>query len=234
MRYVDPTGKSIWLLFYTEGNKRGDEMFKAAAETRKYDIENSTEFDRSKDIVFIQPLRDISQINSLAQSIIDTFSGQYGKTTELSIWSHGGVDGPVGAVPTSEYAIDEFQMTLEGWGQVDFNWSRNANVYFYGCNTGKNTKNGIAFSSAISLLDNFENVLVHGQPSSAYPSVYTDYRSNNKEMIRASFSYPTYMVGSGHSGIKGHFFPISTKAIPMTTSYNGIMTGNTYQPGRRR
>lgn len=47
---VDLNGASIYMLFYSTGNQRinkdGDEEFRAAAYTRKYDIEHSKGFDK--------------------------------------------------------------------------------------------------------------------------------------------------------------------------------------------
>ena len=40
IKLVDPDGEEIYMLFYVTGNKRGDGMFKAAAETRKKEIES--------------------------------------------------------------------------------------------------------------------------------------------------------------------------------------------------
>ena len=51
IRAVDPDGRDIYILFYTSGNNRGDEMFRAAALTRQKDIERSKGFDPAKDKV---------------------------------------------------------------------------------------------------------------------------------------------------------------------------------------
>ncbi len=93
MRYVDPEGGSIYLLFYTVGNSRGDEMFKAAAETRKYDIEHSQSFNEEQDKVLLTGIQDLSKINEIVETLINNYSDQYGKTIEFSIWSHGSFDG---------------------------------------------------------------------------------------------------------------------------------------------
>ncbi len=235
MKFVDPTGESIYLLFYTVGNSRGDEMFKSAAETRKYDIEHSRSFNEEQDIVLLTGIRDLSSISEIVSVLINDYSDQYGKTIEFSLWSHGGFDGPIGTVETSSYSIDSKQMSLEGWGIIDFNWAPKANANFFGCRTGLASRSQEAFSTRISSLDNFENVSVSGQAAFSYPSIYSNYRTNNRDIVHSRFSYPTYMVGGTHLGLKGHFSPISARSIPMTTSYNGIVTSiNHYQPGRKR
>lgn len=63
-------------------------------------------------------------------------SDDFGKTAEFSVWSHAGKDGPTGTIATSHNALDGKQMTLEGWGNVDFNWALGANANFYGCKIG--------------------------------------------------------------------------------------------------
>ena len=174
------------------------------------------------------------QGNTLVSDIVETYCESFGKTAEFSIWSHAGRDGPVGTKRTSNKALDEKQMTLDGWNAIDFNWAPGANANFYGCKTGVGDKDKPSFSTRISSLNNYLNVNVHGQISSAYPSLYTNIRLNNIEMIRGVFSCPTYMVGGEPLGIKGLLFPTRTKANPMRTSRNGIEIDNNYfQPGRK-
>ena len=60
MNLVDPDGEEIYLLFYTIENSRGDGMLKAAAETRKYNIEHSDSFNSSEDIVMLREITDLS------------------------------------------------------------------------------------------------------------------------------------------------------------------------------
>ncbi len=231
---IDPDGRDIYMLFYTTGNGRGDEMFKSAAETRKYDIEHSDYFDASNDIVLMCDIQDISTIGSLVSSAVKSYGDTFGKTAEFSVWSHAGKDGPTGTIATSHNALDGKQMTLGGWGSIDFNWASDANANFYGCKTGVGDNSNPSFSTRISSLNNYRNVNVHGQTSSAYPSMYTNIRQNNKEMMNGAFSYPTYMVGGPSLGITGRFFPTSTLANPMRTSRNGkgVVNGY-YQPGIR-
>lgn len=126
-------------------------------------------------------------------------------------------------------------MTLEGWGNIDFNWASGANANFYGCKTGVGDNSNPSFSTRISSLNNYRNVNVHGQTSSAYPSIYTNIRQNNQEMLNGTFSYPTYMVGGSSLGIVGRFFPTCTQAKPMRTSRNGRgIVDRYYQPGAHR
>ena len=232
---IDPNGMDIYMLFYTTGNGRGDEMFKSAAETRKYDIEHSDYFDAANDIVLMCGIQDIGTIGSLVSSAVGSYGDSFGKTAEFSVWSHAGKDGPTGTIATSHNALDGKQMTLEGWGNIEFNWATGANANYYGCKTGVGDNSSPSFSTRISALSNYRGVSVHGQTSSAYPSIYTNVRQNNKKMINGTFSYPTYMVGGSSLGITGRFFPTCTPANPMRTSRNGRgVVDRYYQPGIRR
>ncbi len=199
IRAVDPDGRDIYILFYTSGNSRGDEMFHASALTRKVDIERSVGFDPSKDKVVVLAVQDMADIQNKVNSTITTFSEKYGQTQEFSIWSHAAMDGPIGTVPTSSNALDGYQMEPEGWGQIDFNWKNNGegtNANFFGCRTGVNRTqlriydpgmysetveiSNSSFASRISGLSNFQNVTVAGQTSSAFPSQFTNFRLNSE------------------------------------------------------
>ena len=231
---IDPDGRSVYLLFYTTGNDHGDEMFRAAAETRKYDIEHSDHFDSSNDIVILSSIQDIADIYKLVGNVVDTYSENFGETAEFSIWSHASIDGPIGTEPTSVYAIDDYQMSDEGWGNINFNWEKGATANFYGCRTGVNDGEKASFVTRISSNSNFRNVIVNGQISSGYPSKYVNVRWNTHEMMNGNFSYPTYMVGGKSLGLTGRLFPTFSPANPMRSSINGKgKVNNYYQPGRR-
>lgn len=202
IRAVDPDGRDIYILFYVDGySKNADnEMFYASALTRKVDIERSKGFDPAKDKVVILAVQAMASIQKQVNSIVTTYSPQYGQTQEFSIWSHGGTDGPIGSTPTSTNAVDGYQMSPTGWGQIDFNWKndgRGTNANFFGCNTGANgtayimVDNGMggvgleyystpSFANQISSLSNFQNVSVAGQTTSSFPSQFTNYRLNSE------------------------------------------------------
>ena len=207
--FIDPDGRDVYMLFYTSGNSRGDNMFRAAAETRKYDIEHSDSFNPSNDVVVLSPVQDLADIAQFVKNVIDTYSESFGATAEFSMWSHAGIDGPTGTMPTSANAIDNYQMSNEGWSAIlrmrnHLNSHKHRHLYF------------------------------HGQTSSAYPSIYTNVRQNTQEMLNGNFSYPTYMVGGGHLGISGRFLPTFSPANPMRSSMNGRGgVGNYFQSGRR-
>jgi len=247
IRAVDPDGKDIYILFYTSGNNRGDEMFRAAALTRQRDIQRSGTFDPAKDKVVVLAVQDMASIQKSVNNVVETYSAKYGQTAEFGIWSHAGTDGPTGTVPTSSYPLDEKQMTTEGWSQINFNWVNDGNgakAGFYGCKTGVASDDKVSFATRISALSNFENVSVLGQTSSAYPSMYTNYRANSeqgsgnfilKETESTIYFSPTYMVG-GIGRSQDWNLNEQNVALPMRTSQNGkgsvggFQTGTTKNP----
>jgi RHS repeat-associated protein len=72
IRFIDPDGEDVYILFYTIGNDHGDNMFKAAADTRKRNIENSGSFDATKDKVIMFGIEDVSDIQNLTDWAINT------------------------------------------------------------------------------------------------------------------------------------------------------------------
>ena len=229
VKLVDPDGREIYLLFYTEEAN----CFKASAETRKYNIEHSKCFNPQKDKVFIFAISDLADIESKVNETVALYSEQYGKTVEFGIWSHARFDGPCGAQTTSgDYSYGR-QMKVAGWGQIHFNWSSmDATATFYGCNTGAKDGEKESFAQKISQLDNFQNVQVRGQQTAAYPSTNPCWRSINAYHTLGWFSSKnTYMVGGRkHKGLAAVFG--GDYAYPLSCFKNGREQGTTYQPTR--
>ncbi len=63
-------------------------------------------------------------IRVLNPSLSSTYSEIFGKTADFSIWSHAGLDGPTGTLPTSENGVDGKQMSVDGWGSINLIGSR--------------------------------------------------------------------------------------------------------------
>jgi RHS repeat-associated protein len=267
----DPDGKDIYILFYTTGNKRGDEMFRAAALTRQSDIEKGANFDPLKDKVVVLQVQDMAKIKEMVKDVVKQNSSQYGKTTEFSIWSHAGIGGPTGTVKTSQdnlatesgVALDRNQMTIAGWGKIDFNWKndgKGTNANFFGCNTGRTTYttkyevsedggtmpiifDNPSFANKISNLSNFNNVNVAGQTTSAYPSQFVNYRLNSEsgednfiisETNKNVIYNKTYLVG-GEPSLGGiNTDKSQTIANPLQYNKNGQTTKMDFQKGKKK
>jgi hypothetical protein len=201
VKYIDPTGEDVHLLFYTIGNNRGDEAFKAAAQTRKESIESGKNFNSERDKVLMIGVSDISDVGTLSEWAVNTYSEQYGQTAEVGIWSHAGMDGPIGTTEASISPLYEgsTQMLLEGWGSFNYNWKEGASMSFYGCNTGRDARNGEwagSFARNVSALDNMQGTTVWGQSTSAYPSMYPHLRATTATRAMGGFwNGKTYMVG---------------------------------------
>ena len=252
IRAVDPDGQDIYILYYTSGNNRGDEMFRASALTRKHDIENSGHFDPAKDKVVVLAVQDMASIQKSVNNTVSIYSPKYGQTQEFSIWSHAGTDGPTGTVATSSNAIDGKQMSLNGWSKIDFNWKNGGegtNANFFGCKTGVNDETwygseieNTSFSAKISGLSNFKNVNVAGQSSSAYPSQFTNYRLNSENGADNFINWEkngkvgfqrTYMVG-GVGRSQDWNLNEQNVVNPMQINKNGSTIGTSYQSGKKK
>ena len=232
---------NIYILLYTKGNSEGDEMFKAAALTRKRDIEKSNYFNPEKDTIYIEGIKDMASIAGIVKK--NTSQNQ---TKEFSIWSHGGIDGPTGSIATSVNAIDKNQMSLEGWKLINFNWYNNGDgavARFFGCRTG--LEKGKSFARNISNLDNFKNVIVSGQTKSAFPSQYTNYRLNSEsgkdnfieEQVidnkTKTVFYITYLVGSKRKSEDWNLNE-QNDAYKMQNNVNGKTMSYSYQEGKTK
>ena len=237
LRFIDPTGESVYMLFYTTNNNRNgnpeknaDAMFREAALTRKKDIESSKSFDKDKDIVVVRAIEDLAQIAGEVSSIVDEYSDKYGKTAEFGMWSHAGFIGPMGTEPPSNEDIGFNQMSLRGWSKINFNWEQSATASFYGCNSGNtDDDHAVSFTERVSSLSNFRNVLVYGQMASAYPSISKTRREYTDAMRLGGFSYPTYMVGNKgwFNNVRARF--LYSPATKMRVSKNGLTLGRKYQ-----
>jgi RHS repeat-associated protein len=247
---IDVNGDSLYILTYTIGNGRGDDMLKSMALTRKYDIEHSGHFDPARDKVAMIEINDVSDIKNKVNQTITTFSLAFGKTSEFSIWSHAGGDGPAGSVYSKKHnlswftglRIDQNQMSLNGWAEINFNWSSKANAYFYGCGTGDPSGNKPSFTTSISGLSNFKNIAVFGIVGNGYPSEFADTRNPTHSQYKENFNVgaqssgneKTYMVG-GESGDTMSYLGYGI-TYPMRKSVNGSgkVNNGQYGPGDKQ
>lgn len=233
--YWDPTGmntedggdgdppKGIIVLFYSSGG--GSNSFKAAAETRRNDIEGDLNFDPNETLVLVRDFSDISDVGDEMKKIIETFGEKFGKTSEVSFFAHSGVDGPRGDESAKEHPLSpgKKQMSLEGWSKINFNWSKDSECNFFGCNTANESEK--SFSKNVSKLPNFSSTVVSGQPDYSYPSTSPNFRLTSFTSSIGIFDFgKTYFVSDrkDKSLSAMWFYPGSlTKAIPMNSYYRG-------------
>lgn len=216
---IDKNGTSIYMLFYGSGYSRigqnCDDEFKAAAYTRKHDIESSKWFNRQKDIVLVLPLTDIANLQQTVEQNTSHYK-KYGKTKEIGIWTHAGHDGPSGSINSSADDIigNNRQLSINGWSKIDFNWDSDASIGFYGCNTANSEEAN--FSLNISKNRNMRNVKVYGQPQSAYFSASKQKGSSNWTFLNdKGYTFPrTYLIATEQKS-KFWWFDNSSKRMKL-------------------
>ncbi|TAF59986.1 MAG: hypothetical protein EAZ57_09420 [Cytophagales bacterium] len=168
------------------------------------------------------------------------------------MWSHAGWDGPIGNEEAGQYATGSNQMSMEGWGSINFNWKDGGqgSLGFYGCNTGNNIATYTdgstgyvgSFANKVSKLDNVRGVEVAGQQSSSYPSFDTYQRRTNFARSASDitgfipdYGYgvgDTYMVGgNGGEGKQALWFTGGSypAAKPMQINRNGKTVRKNHQ-----
>lgn len=187
---VEEPGKLLFLLFYVKG-KFGGYLYSEGAKTRMENIKHSRGYSENIHEVHCIGVEDISDILEIIPRCIEKFGGKSKvRTKEVSYHSHAGGDGPIGSVNPKEYSFhtkSEFgQMKLEGWEQIDFNWSANSPRFvIYGCDSAleelpvdhppQQTEYN-NFARHLSEKENFKDVEVWGQSTKSYPSFVPDYR----------------------------------------------------------
>ncbi|MCL1832877.1 MAG: hypothetical protein FWG49_00085 [Leptospirales bacterium] len=168
----------LYLAFYDSKEK----MFEKTAQTRRQNIYKSEGYDENIHKVHCHSIQDISELHVIIPNYIKEYGcKEVAFCKEVSIFSHAALDGPRGHVVASRYPLIEDnkktkQMSLEGWGRIDFNWSNDSKFVMFGCRTAVESDAKRNFSKKISSLQNFKDVEIWGQPSYTYPSFYPTHR----------------------------------------------------------
>jgi len=251
--FVDPNGMDVYLFYYVKSdNEKDNSMFWNSLLTHAKDLLNSKEFGEG-DIAVYESISDLGNLKEDVEQNIDKLSPVYGKTREFGIWSHSGLDGPIGSMSASKDPLfnagdivngerrdyTSAQLSLNGWGKIDFNWADGeTKAGFYGCNTG-NSQYGTSFTTRISSLNNFKDVNVWGQTSSSYPSLYTNVRETNAAMRDGNFNgQVTYMVAAPPLGLTGRWTTDTANPMRISKNGKGVSYDNNgkpiYQKGRKK
>ena len=225
----DPLGLSVYMMYYT-GKENG--LFAAAARTRQQIIEGSKGFNREKDIVILQNIKDISSIKEMTEANVAKYSKQYGQTAEVGIWSHSGKkDGPVGTEPTSRHAVDEYQMDMKGWAEIAYNWGQDAKMNIYGCDSGNDSTTEGSFAKRLSTQENMKDVEVSGQTSTAVPSEKVDSREGAS--LFGTYSGETYVISGDRDAAFKSYLGLNKNAHPMNVYKNGEKIKSEYQESKK-
>lgn len=228
--------KQLFLLFFTTGNSRGDNVMYYSAKTRRSNIENSTWYNKNIHLIFNVPIQDIAEVITTVQSSISK-RGVVRKVEvkEISIFSHSWYDGPAGSMPSSIAPIIGNQMTIEGgWDSINYNWAPNSRFVAYGCNSGTDDEEQNIFVKELSKSSKFNYVKVWGQPSPTWPSLYPDKRETTVlRNINTGWSVAScYMVasvyGQGMAATRG--IPLSKPSTKEAKNYlNNRLIERNYQ-----
>lgn len=138
---VDPDGMDVYFVITTDAEPDIED----AALTRLSEIASSKGFDPKKDKIYFIQIDDLGKLKGeIDKCVKEALEKGFGKTVELSFFSHGGMDGPVGGIATSRNSLaevtgnarDSKQLSPDGWKEINFNFDSYGSVAaFYGCNT---------------------------------------------------------------------------------------------------
>ncbi len=113
-----------------------------AAKTRANQIKKYNPYDK---LIYIEDDNLGNLKNNIETQIKEAKKQGYGKTLELSVFSHTGSDGPKGyydpnnMIDLSKETGSEFdkgQMSLKNWGNIDYNFdAKNSIAAFHGCSS---------------------------------------------------------------------------------------------------
>lgn len=172
----------LYLIFFIDEDHKGKLMISEASQTRLKNIKEKSWYDDKKHKAFSIPIQSVDEILEQIPQIIKKHSEDNKKRVliaEMGIFSHAGGDGPISynkkvkVCPEPQY---KSQMLMCGWEQINVEWTAQAKLVFYGCNTGNTNENWNNFAKNISTLVNFKDVEIWGQSTSSFPSFYPDYR----------------------------------------------------------
>ena len=155
---IDPLGLTVYVITYVEG----DDSFKAAAETRKQEIENSKNFDPEKDKVVMVGAKTIKDAVNKINAAVASLNGAYGDVGSLEIFSHSDNDRGLFFQKGDKLSNDR-ETNLSVWQGLNLRWEDDAEIRLYGCNTGRpSEKYGESFAQAMA---DTLGIPVWGQPT---------------------------------------------------------------------
>ena len=235
--FIDPNGEDVYMYFYVLSDKQKDNsMFWMGALTRAIDMLMDGEIGGG-DIYTIRSISDFGMLGEAVDDVITEYSPRFGKTKEFGLWSHSALDGPVGGRKSSKGSIGHNQMSLDEWGNINYNWKNdgNARAMFFGCRTAADVNDAgdkvVPWVQSLSSYDNMKNVDVSGQIRRSWPSKLHDVGLTTEELHKDIHNYPIYMVGSS-KGVFSRLQRVLGKAnyaYPMAVYKNGKYLRTRYQ-----
>jgi RHS repeat-associated protein len=137
LRYVDPTGETVYVVTYTYGNESGDEEFRKAAATRANEIASSKDFDPKKDVVLLAGVNSEAGFENVIKTA-NSLENKYGKVGEVDLFSHAGdKDGPNFNYGHNREGGPHYtnEQNAERLASLHINWDTSGKAGFYGCYT---------------------------------------------------------------------------------------------------
>ena len=130
----DPDGHTVYLITYSTGNHGGDDDFYKAALTRQHEIMSQKGFNPTKDIALVE---GVNSVKSFANAIKDAngLESKFGKVGEVSLYGHGGKDGPIfqeagPGGPSARFSNEQNPQAILG---LKVNWADGGVARFMSC-----------------------------------------------------------------------------------------------------
>lgn len=128
--------------------------------TRRKEIENTKGYNNKKDHIYTIDISNLGKLKQRVDAFLkDAEKNKYGKTVEVSFFTHAGMNGPLGSSKTTgEYSLenetgdvmDANQLSMDGWRNINWNLDPKKNILCsYGCNTA-------SWASQISEIENVQ------------------------------------------------------------------------------
>jgi RHS repeat-associated protein len=187
IRFIDPTGESVYVVTYTVGNTKGDEDLRRVAFTKASRIMENKGYDPKKDKVLVKGVKTKADFSSVLKEA-NSLEKSFGKVRELNLISHSGRDqGPVfhtGNGMPIQFSKNELK-------ELSINWESGASASFFGCRTGLNFAQDFANSQKVTSYG-FEG--------------FTYFSGSSKQRVDPSSQGPLYMIdapGFNNGGLWG-------------------------------
>jgi len=152
---TDRRGK-IYLVVYTTGNPEGGDIdFQLSAQTRADDIQHAVGFDVTRDVVLLRGVRTRVEFESVVNTLGDHSDGAI---QELTIYSHGALDGPI--FHGADGKQEQYEDFMEN---LDFHFAPHASANFMGC-TSAGFAQGFADAHRVNAYGFLTRTIFSGAP----------------------------------------------------------------------
>jgi RHS repeat-associated protein len=139
LRFVDPSGESVYIVLYTQGNSKADDELRRAANAKASAIASSKGFSWKTDTVLVRGVTtkaDVANAFKAANELGKTFGG----VQQFNMFSHSGaINGPTLHAPGTSSSANPHGATHFTENELKslptLNWNQGATANFFGCHT---------------------------------------------------------------------------------------------------